>query len=690
MSVVAGRRETERTGAASPGAAAPPGVGQQPGAGQQPKWRPRLDPLIVFQLYIALLVLSPSVYIVAPLGASGTPATIFGCVIFVIWVVGRLTGTRGQLRPTPLHWCVAFFVLAMLLGFAAGMLRPITATESSSSLRGLIALASGVGVMLFAADSLRSREMVRAVLSAAVLGGSLLALMGVVQFVTNIDFVGILHLPGLTANSDIGGLYQRSGFRRVSGTAIHSIEFSAVVGLVLPVAAHFALNASRREWWRWLQFGVMAVALPLTVARSGALALAFGLLFVLVAATRRQRAALLATLPVVAVGFMVATPGLLGTIRSLFTGAGEDISISGRTDDLSAVLAFVQQSPLFGRGFNTFIPNIYRTLDNQYYGTAVESGLIGLAALMLLFIGPIVGCLASASGTRDRFLRTQALAVATGLLGAALLAFTFDYLGFPMAFGMLCLMLGISGAIWRVHRAERIGAAAYARRRRGRLPASGLVLAALCALSVLGAGAVAVQGARSVYEARASVLLLVPQASDENVYDATTDIPGVSNIMTYLMESEGVRDLLAAHGVADYSTAIGTGSLAPYTDVRGTGNIVWFAARAASSDQALAAVEAVRDTFVEELAHLQAGRGIPLSTQVLVDHAYAEPQVYEVGVSRPLGIVAVLAVAGLSGLLALLTVQEFRISVARRKLTRPPAPTPEAAEGHLNAPNPAE
>lgn len=640
MTILADQREpTERP----PGEPAVPAV----------RWRPRLDPLIVFQIYILLLILSPSIYIVAPLGASGTPATIFGCLIFVVWIVGRLTGARGQLRPTPLHWCVAFYVLAMLLGFAAGMLRPITATEASSSLRGLIVLASGVGVMLFAADSLRSKEMVRAVLSAAVMGGTLLALMGVVQFVTNIDFVSILHFPGLTANSDIGGLYQRSGFRRVSGTAIHSIEFSAVIGLVLPIAAHFALNAPREQWWRWLQFGIMAVALPLTVARSGALALVFGLVFVLIAATRRQRAVLLVTIPIVVVGFMVATPGLLGTIRSLFTGAGEDISISGRTDDLSAVIAFVQQSPLFGRGFNTFIPSIYRTLDNQYYGTAVECGLIGLAALVLLFAGPIVSCLVAAFSTTERFLRTQALAVATSLIGAALLAFTFDYFGFPMSFGMLCLLLGVSGALWRVHRAERIGPEAFARQRRGWPSVVSIVLAALLSLGVLTAGVAAVRGAEGVYEARASVLLLVPQASDENVYDATTDIPGVSNIMAYLMDSAGVRDLLAAKGVTEYSTAIGKGSLAPFTDVVGSGNLVWFAAQASSADQALADVALVRTTFTEQLAALQAGRGIPLSSQVIVDHAYAEPQAYEVGVNRPLALIAVLAIALLTALVSL-------------------------------------
>jgi O-antigen ligase len=644
-----------------PVAAPAPEVG-----GEDRRIRGMLDPLVVFQIYLVLLILSPSIYIVEPLGAAGTPATIFGCLIFILWLIGRLTGTRGQLRPTPLHWVLGVFVLAMLLGFCAGMLRPISGLEVSSSLRGLIALVSGVGVMLFAADSLRSKGMVDALLRSAVLGGTILAAMGVVQFVTGINFVEVFHLPGLTANSELSGLYQRSGFPRISATAIHSIEFSAVIGLVLPAAAHLALHATRKQWWRWLQFGVMAVALPLTVARSGTVALIIGLVFVIAVASRRQRFALVIVLPIVLAGFAVATPGLLGTIRNLFTGAGEDISISGRTDDLQAVFSFIQQSPWFGRGFSTFVPTIYRTLDNQFYATAVENGLIGLLALILLFLVPIVACAIAAYSTRHRFLRSQALSVAAGILSAMVLSFTFDFFGFSMAFGMLCLMLGVSGAIWRIHRSELVGAAS-APRRRARLSVSGGVLVGFVIVGTLVAGGLAVRNAQSVYEARGSVLLLVPQASDENVYDATTDLPGVSNVMQYLMESDQVRGDLTAKGVGEYTMAIGSGSLAPYTDLVGSGNILWIAARGDTPEQALAGVTTVRSEFQAQLTALQAGKGIPPAAKVIVDHAYADPEVFEVGVNRPAAVPGLVAVSALSGLLVVLMLQESRTSALSKR-----------------------
>ena len=373
------------------------------------------DPIIVFEIYAVLLVLSPSIYIVEPLGAAGTPATIFGCLILVLWLIGRASGSRAHIGLTPLHWIVAIFAVAMLLSFCAGMLRPISGQEVSSSLRGLIALSSGIGVMLFMADSIRTRQKLDELLRFIVLVGSLLALMGVIQFVFGVNFTELLRLPGLTQNTDLSGVYQRAGYPRVTGTAIHSIEFSAVIGTVLPVAAHLAINATRHRFLQWAEFAIMLIALPLAIARSGALALIIGLIFALVMANRRQRIALVIVGALGAIAFRSAVPGLLGTIRSLFTGASTDVSITGRVADLEAVGAFFSQSPILGRGVGTFVPSLYRTLDNQFLATVVEAGLVGIIALTLLLFGPIVTSAVAGLNTEDRYLRTQALAVATGL-----------------------------------------------------------------------------------------------------------------------------------------------------------------------------------------------------------------------------------------------------------------------------------
>jgi len=615
------------------------------------------DPLIVFQIYMVLLIFSPSIYIVQPLGAAGTPAGIFGCVILIIWVIGRLTGKRGRIGMTPLHWFVAIFILTVLLGFCAGMLRPISALETSASLRGLISTASGVGVMLFAADSLRTRELFEAFLRFLVLTGTALALMGVIQFLTGVNFIEVLHIPGLTANSEVTGLYQRAGYPRVSATAIHSIEFSAVVGMALPIAAQFAASATRHRWWRWTQLVIMLVALPLTVARSGAIALLIGLLFLLWIGNRRQRVLILALSAVAAVAFRFITPGLLGTIRTLFTGAGQDISISGRLDDLQAVVAFVEQSPFFGRGFQTFIPTVYRTLDNQFLGTAVESGLIGAAALALLFLGPITTSLTVARRVIDRATRITALGIAVSIGVAFVLSLTFDFFGFPMAFGMLSLIFGASGALWRVNR--HAGASDHPLKAppRGSLRRSGVILVAGVAICMLAASVIAIRSARSDYEARGSLVLIVQKGPDNNTFDTTTPITGVSDLVTFLMQDQSTTAALATAGVDDYSVAIGAGSLAPYTDLHGQGNIIWIAARADNPKLALKDADIVRARLVSDLAGLQSINGIPDSIKIVADHSFADAQVYERSINRPLAIVGAAALEALAALLLVLALR---------------------------------
>lgn len=638
--------------------------------GGAPRRRHRLiDPLVVFQIYLVLLVFSPSIYIIAPLGAAGTPASVFGCLIFLLWLVSGLIGQSGRGRATPLHWIVGIFALTMLLGFCAGMLRPITGVESNSAFRGLIVLASGAGVMLFAADSLRTRELVDSLLRFTVLVGSLLALMGIVQFATGISFVDIFHIPGLTANSAVSGLYLRSGYPRVSATAIHSIEFSAVIGVVLPIAAHLAINATRAQWWRWVQLGAMLACLPLTVARSGAISLIVGIAFLLVMARPSQRRILVIAIVASAVAFRFITPGLLGTIRTLFTGAGQDDSISGRTKDFQAIGTYFAEAPWFGRGLGTFIPSIYRTLDNQFLGTLVECGIIGFLGLTLLFIGSMVSAATTWGRAVERFQRTQAASIAAGIAGAFVLAFTFDYFGFPMAFGMLCIVLGASGAIWRIQRDER-GVPASKAVRFGRMDIF-VALVALVALGVsLVAGTFALRDARSESEARGSLLLIVPKSAGENSFDGSFDIRGTSDLLLFVMESQKVRDSLAAVGAGDYSIALGSGSLAVGTDVLGSGNLVTIEGRGPDERSALRTETLVRTQLVSQLARLQSSKGIPRELKVVADRSFAEPQVFQVSPSRAAGMVAVIASSLLAAGLLMLGISAIREHVRRRRQSR--------------------
>jgi O-antigen ligase len=154
------------------------------------------------------------------------------------------------------------------------------------------------------------------------------------------------------------------------------------------------------------------------------------------------------------VAMRLLIPGLIGTIRSLFTNILYDPSTQGRTEDYGRVGAFIGERPYFGRGIFTFLPDRYFWLDNQYLGLLIETGIVGLIA----FLGVFVVGFRTARQARiggDHETRSLGQALAAGSLAVILSAGTFDMLAFPMVSGVAFLLIGCSGALWRLTTPER-------------------------------------------------------------------------------------------------------------------------------------------------------------------------------------------------------------------------------------------
>jgi O-antigen ligase len=610
-------------------------------------------------LYALFLVLLPSIYILEPLGGAGTPAAVVGVLALLLWFLRQVIGARPS-PLTPVHWLVWFFAAAMVAGFTAGALRPTTGVEFTASWRGFIAVASWIGVALTVMDGLRTRERLEAFLRFVVWLGALLAVLGIAQFVTGFDVVPWLHVPGLTDNSGVLGLGERSGFRRVSGTALHSIEYSAVLAMILPIAFAQAIASRVHRGRAWLPVLLMAGVLPLTVARSGFLGLALALGFAFLMMSRRQRLRLVLLLPFLAVAFRAAVPGLLGTIRGLFLSAGEDISVTGRTADYGAVADFVRESPLFGRGLFTFQPAIYRILDNQYLLTAVEAGLVGCVALVLVIVVPAVvsfrraWLLRTAGARRPPEQRDEAAHLVPFGLGASLVAAlvlfgTFDAFSFPMGMGVFSIVLGASGAAWRLYRPAGPDAPAppattprsRAHRRAG----------AAAALATLAVGLFLVHTARPSYDARTSFALAVPLARGQSIITLQQGTNALSDVVRYSVHSGEVRSRLTREGAGPYTVAIGSGSLGPHTDVLGHGNVLTVSGIGSDPAAALDTVDMAVGQIRAELRDWQAD-GTRNGSSAIAVMPLETPQAREVPVRRTLGYVGVAALTAVVGFAA--------------------------------------
>ncbi len=227
--------------------------------------------------------------------------------------------------------------------------------------------------------------------------------------------------------------------------------------MILPLAIHqarFAPPAQRRR--RWAQVFLIGTTLPMTVSRSAILGLIAALLVILPTWPKLDRRVAYVVLVISTVAMWLTVHGLLGTLRNLFLEFGSDSSTVSRTGAFSAAAPFISAHPWFGRGFGTFLPQTYRFLDDQYLGTLIETGIVGLIALLVLF--GCGWCLARGARrvTANPEVRDLAQCLAAPVAVIAVSYATFDALSFLMAAGLTFLVFGCIGALWRLARTERI------------------------------------------------------------------------------------------------------------------------------------------------------------------------------------------------------------------------------------------
>lgn len=418
-------------------------------------------------LTAALAMLIPT-HLVIPqaTGGIGRPAAALGLALGAGWFLAKFHPRLAVRGPQPLRWAAACYLTAILLAYAAGQVRGLTTLESGGADRALIATLVFLGIVLTCADGLPNRARMDDLMRAVVWLGAAMATIGLIQFAFRFNIVAYIDIPGLVSHREEAlGFRARGGadLVRVASTAGHYIEFSTVMAMALPFGLHVARFGHTRLVRQCAVVAalLMATAIPVTLSRSGIIALFAGLVLLAFFWPPRMRF----NVAVMAVGLMavlmVVRPGLLGTLRSLFTNLGNDPSIEGRTDDYEVVAAYLAERPLFGRGPGTFIPTVYRYLDNEWLMHLITAGVVGTAALAALHITAIV--LAATAYRRARHAADRHLCaclIAVQVM-AMLVAGTFDSMAFTTHTILLALLTGAAGAMWRfTHPARQVRSAA--------------------------------------------------------------------------------------------------------------------------------------------------------------------------------------------------------------------------------------
>jgi hypothetical protein len=397
------------------------------------------------------LLLIPSRLVFAPLGSAGSVAQMTGLLLLAWWLQSRVSGAwRNQLPVVGITTLI--YLASTVASYVAAARRPIPPIEISAADRGLLSALAYTGIVLFTVDGLRRRSTLDSVLRRLVLCGGIIGLIGLLQFATGHVLIDYIEIPGLSTSSELGGLDSRGGLNRPSGTAIHPIEFGAVLTMLMPLALHYAMNETQMSWARrWLPVATMAGSIGVCISRSAMVSAALSLAILLPTWPKAVRRRAYVAIPAVLASFYLLIPGLLGTIAGLFTGIGEDTSAQSRTDSAQIALDFIPRAPWFGRGARTFLPS-YRILDNQYLLSAIETGFVGVAAFLLLAASAALTVHRVRRLTRDPVTASLAQALLAAVVTATISTALYDAFSFPMAVTLFFLLLGACGALAMLER----------------------------------------------------------------------------------------------------------------------------------------------------------------------------------------------------------------------------------------------
>ncbi len=238
--------------------------------------------------------------------------------------------------------------------------------------------------------------------------------------------------------------------------------------MMLPVALHLAFRSAqvgRRPGFWWACVVLIATGLMFSVSRSAVLAVACAGLVLLIGWPARRRVGMTLAGLAFLVFIKFSSPGLLGTFVGLFKNAGSDPSIKYRTHDYATAQELISQHLWLGRGVGTWYAPKHEVFDNQYLLTLVDSGLLGLLALLGIFVAGIY------AAVRVMFLRYRSdegdvhasldRDLALSLVAALVVIFaafaTFDFAAFPTVSSLAFLLAGISAALLRVVSSEVAG-----------------------------------------------------------------------------------------------------------------------------------------------------------------------------------------------------------------------------------------
>jgi len=413
------------------------------------------DAVSLLSIYAAVLLVVPSSLYFTPLNSMGRPSLWLGLALMFWWALHQLqrSSPEADVVHQPLRIAIFALLAVALASYAVALFRGEPADQvspASVSLANLVALA---GVTLVALDGITTLERFRALVGTLIAFGTLVALLGLAQFATGRALVDSISVPGMSGSAS--AVLSRDAFVRAAGTAQHPLEYASVLCVCLPLAVVYALDRAvspLRRHLAWCAVMIVGAAAAVSVSRSALAGVAVAVVIVLPALPKNLRSLfILGGIGLVAV-VLVAVPGMLSTIISMFSTISGDPSALSRSNAFAAGFHYIPFAPLLGVGFGTFLPRYY-IFDDEWMLLTVQLGVLGLVSFASLFGTSLYSAYSARRHAPSiPAARSYGQALIAALGGLAVLYASFDALSFAQSAGLAFLLFGLAGALRRICR----------------------------------------------------------------------------------------------------------------------------------------------------------------------------------------------------------------------------------------------
>jgi O-antigen ligase len=424
----------------------------------------RLLPWLI-AAFIAMLWLVPvnAIWLEASLPIDLKLDRLIVPIMVLIWLLSLTAKGPGapRWRFTRVHAAVAGFVAVAFLSVVLNAVHLNQTLELGVAIKKLVLLGAFFSILLVVSSVLRPTE-VRAFLTLNLILATVCAL-GILweyRFETNFFYDwSAKALPGVFHATPLVTEYDDIGRRAVIGPADLGLEAVAMLSLALPIGlVRLIESATARERVLYALATCLLLGAMVATFRKSALLAPLSVCVVLAYFRRR---ALLRMVPlgvVILLAIPILAPQALGTVIDQFKPHRLGVAtVSDRVSDYDAIRPDILSHPVLGRGYGSYEHRTYRILDNDLLQRLVETGLVGLAAYVLMLLLVFSSAIPLIRG-RDPTRAEAGLVAAAAAVAFLVLSALFDVMSFPHGPYILMVLFGLLAVTVDAEEPQALGA----------------------------------------------------------------------------------------------------------------------------------------------------------------------------------------------------------------------------------------